>query len=93
MKKLIALAIAIAMTGAAYAGCGTKVPVEGEFTKYDAEKKELTVGEKTVTLAASAEIKDADGKEAKIEDLVGKKVVVSTDKHTKKGESVTEAKS
>ena len=93
MKKLIAFAIAIAMTGAVYAGCGTKIPVEGELTKYDAEKKELTVGKKTITLAASAEIKDADGKETKIEDLVGKNVVVSTDKHNKKGESVTEAKS
>jgi hypothetical protein len=34
-------------------------------------------------------VTDADGKEAKIEDLVGKEVTVSTDKHTKKGETVT----
>ena len=54
MKKLIAFAIAIAMTGAAYAGCGVKIPVEGELSNYDAEKKELTVGKKTITLAASA---------------------------------------
>ena len=32
------------------------------------------------------------GKEAKIEDLVGKEVTVSTDKHNKKGESVTAKK-
>ena len=39
-----------------------------------------------------AKIINAEGKEVKIADLVGKKVTVSTDKHNKKGESVTEQK-
>ena len=92
MKKIIALALAFAMTGIAYAGCGTKIPVDGKLKKFDKEKKELTVGKKTITLAATAKIKDKDGKEVKIEDLIGKTVNVSTDKHTKKAESVTETK-
>lgn len=92
-KTLIAFVAAVAMTGAAYAGCGVKIDKEGELSKYDAEKKVLTVGKEEITLAASATIKDAAGKDVKIEDLKGKKVKVSTDKHTKKGESVTEVKS
>lgn len=91
MKKTIALLLAFAMSGVAYAGCGTKIPVDGKLKSFDKEKKQLTVGKKEITLAASAKIKDKDGKEVKIEDLVGKKVKVSTDKHTKKAESVTEA--
>ncbi|MCB1078325.1 MAG: hypothetical protein KDM64_10915 [Verrucomicrobiae bacterium] len=89
MKKLIALVLALGLSGAAYAGCGVKVAVDGKLSKFDAEKKELTVGKQTITLAASAVVKGADGKEAKIEDLVGKEVNVSTDKHTKKAEAIT----
>tara|TARA_R110000850_G_scaffold142269_12_gene264341 strand:+ start:259 stop:534 length:276 start_codon:yes stop_codon:yes gene_type:complete len=91
MKKLIVIAMAIAMSGAAYAGCGTKIAVDGELKEYDAEKKELTVGKKTITLEASAVIKDSDGNVVEIADLVGETVSVSTDKHTKKAESVTGA--
>ncbi len=90
MKKLLTLAIALTMSGAAYAGCGVKIPVTGKVDSYDKEKKELKVGSETITLTASAKITDAKGKEVKIEDLVGKEVTVSTDKHNKKGESVTE---
>ena len=92
MKHLLTLAIALTMTGAAYAGCGVKIPVSGKLAAYDKEKKELKVGETAITLAADAKIIGADGKEAKIEDLVGKEVTVSTDKHNKKGESVTAKK-
>jgi hypothetical protein len=92
MKKLITILAVIAMSGSIYAGCGVKVPVAGKLSAYDAEKKVLTIGEEQVTLAASATIKDADGKDAKIEDLVGKDVEVSTDKHTKKAEEVKAAK-
>jgi ribosomal protein L18E len=88
MKKLFAILSIVALSGSIYAGCGVKVPVSGELSAYDAEKKTLKVGSEEITLAAAAKIVDADGKEVKIEDLVGKKVTVSTDKHTKKGEEV-----
>ncbi len=92
MKKLLTLAVALMMAGASYAGCGIKVPVSGEAKAYDAEKKQLTVGTEAITLAATVKITNAEGKEVKITDLVGKEVTVSTDKHNKKGESVTEKK-
>lgn len=88
MKKLLAILSIVALSGSLYAGCGVKVPVSGELSSYDAEKKVLKVGDQEITLDASAKVVGADGKEAKIEDLVGKKVTVSTDKHTKKGEEV-----
>ena len=88
MKKLITITMAVLVAGAAYAGCGTKIPVEGKISKYDAEKKMLTIGTKDITLDASVSIKDASGKRAKLEDLVGQEVMVSTDKHTKRAESV-----
>lgn len=84
MKTILALAITAILAGEAFAGCGVKIDVEGELTKFDDETKEITVGRKTVTLLASANITGG----SKIEDLIGKMVVVSTDKHTKKGESV-----
>ncbi len=89
MKTLLTAVFALTMAGPACAGCGIKVPVSGKLASYDKEKKELKVGEQAITLAANAKITGADGKEVKIEDLVGKEVTVSTDKHTKKGESVT----
>jgi len=89
MKKLIIFSVAICMTGAAFAGCGDKIPVEGELSEYDAEKKILKVGRKEITLAASVQIKGADGATVDIKELMGKEVLVSTDKHTEKGESVT----
>ena len=92
MKKLIAVAIALTLAGSAYAGCGKKIPVTGKLASYNAEKKALVVGKKTITLAASAKITDAKGKKVAIKDLVGKSVDISTDKHTKKAESVTEKK-
>jgi hypothetical protein len=92
MKTLLTLALTLAMAGSTFAGCGVKVPVTGKVASYDKEKKELKVGDKAITLEATAKITDAAGKEVKIEDLVGKEVTVSTDKHNKKGESVTEKK-
>ena len=92
MKKLFAILSLVALLGSIYAGCGVKVPVSGELSAYDAEKKVLKVGDTEITLAASATVLDADGKKAKIEDLVGKEVTVSTDKHTKKGEEVKAVK-
>jgi hypothetical protein len=89
MKKLIIFSVAIGMTGAAFAGCGDKIPVEGKLSEYDAEKKVLKVGSKEITLAASAEIKGEGGASVEIKDLMEKEVLVSTDKHTGKGESVT----
>ena len=92
MKTLLSVALALTMAGSAYAGCGLKVPVTGKIDSYDKEKKELKIGKENIALAATVKITGADGKEAKIEDLVGKEVTVSTDKHTKKGESVTAKK-
>jgi hypothetical protein len=93
MKKLLTLAaVTLMMAGVSYAGCGLKVPVSGEAKAYNAEKKQLTVGTEAITIAPTAKITNAEGKEVKITDLVGKKVTVSTDKHNKKGESVTEQK-
>lgn len=92
MKALLTLALAVTLAGSAYAGCGIKIPVSGKLAAYDKEKKELKIGDQAITLAAAAKITDADGKAVKIEDLVGKEVTVSTDKHDKKGESVTAKK-
>jgi len=92
MKKLLTVALALTMAGSAYAGCGVKIPVTGKLDSYDKEKKEIKIGKEAITLAATVKIIGADGKEAKIEDLVGKEVTVSTDKHNKKGESVTAKK-
>lgn len=89
MKHLLTLALALSLTAAAHAGCGIKVPVSGKMTGYDKEKKEVKVGAESITLAATVKVTDAEGKEVKIEDLVGKEVTVSTDKHNKKGETVT----
>lgn len=92
MKHLLSFALALTLTASAHAGCGVKVPVSGKVASYDKEKKELKVGEQAITLAATVKVTDADGKDMKIEDLVGKEVTVSTDKHNKKGESVTAKK-
>ncbi len=89
MKKLIIFSLAIGMTGAAFGGCGEKIDVEGKLSEYDAEKKVLKVGSKEITLAASAQIKGVGGAAVEIKDLLEKEVMVSTDKHTGKGESVT----
>ena len=92
MKTLLTVAFALTMAASSYAGCGLKVPVSGKIDSYDKEKKELKIGKESVTLAATVKVTGADGKDAKIEDLVGKEVTVSTDKHTKKGETVTAKK-
>ena len=93
MKKLLTIAVTLMMAVASYAGCGIKVPVTGEAKSYDAEKKQLMVGTEAITLAATAKFTNAKGEEVKVTDLIGKQVTVSTDKHNKKGESVTEKKS
>jgi hypothetical protein len=93
MKKLLTFAVTLMMAGASYAGCGVKIPVSGEAKSYDAEKKQLTVGSEVITLAATVKVTNAKGEEVKIADLIGKQVTVSTDKHNKKGESVSENKS
>ena len=95
MKTLATLIIAVCFAGAAYAGCGKKIEVKGKLSTYDSEKKELTVSgkkdteDKKITLAATYVVKDAEGAEVKIEDVVGKRVNISTDKHTQKAEAIT----
>jgi len=71
MKHIVAIITAIALGGAAYAGCGKKVTVSGKGT-YDADKKTLTIegAKKPIKLQASTKVTDKDGKEAKIEDIL-----------------------
>ena len=78
MKKILAILAAAAIAaGSVYAGCGKKVTAEGKLT-YNADKKVMKIegADKPIKLQASTKIKGADGKEAKIEDLDGKKVKV-----------------
>ena len=85
MKKIaIAILASIAMIGAASAGCGKKVTNEGTLSSYDADSKAIVVvgedGKKAkLTLTPKTVIKDADGKEIKLEDLVEKSVKVTSE--------------
>jgi hypothetical protein len=49
MKKLFAILSIVALSGSIYAGCGVKVPVSGELSAYDAEKKVLKVGSEEIS--------------------------------------------
>lgn len=96
MKQLVALFVALTIAaGSVYAGCGKKDTDSGKLTSYDKEKKaimvELADGKMaTIALTPTTETKDAAGKAAKIEDLVGKTVQVVSEH--KKADSVTETK-
>jgi hypothetical protein len=96
MKKVLALFVAAAIAaGSAYANCGMKSTDSGKLTSYDKETKaivvELADGKKaTYTLTPATTSKDAAGKAAKIEELVGKTVQVVSEH--KKVDSVTETK-
>lgn len=85
MKKLLTILTAIAFfAGSAYAGCGKKVTDEGTLKSYDADSKEIVVdlgdgNEAKLTVQPGTEYKDAEGKEAKIEDLVDQKVKVTSE--------------
>ena len=93
MKKILTVIVAtIALAGVSYAGCGKKVTNEGTLSGYDKDTKAIVVtdadGKKaSLTLTADTEVKDADGKKAKIKDAEGKDVKVVSEH--KKVDSVT----
>ncbi len=93
MKTILTIMTVLGLAaGVAFAGCGKKTTDAGSLKKYDADSKSIVVktedGQAKVTLTASTAIKDKDGKDAKIEDLVGKSVKVVSEH--KKADSVTE---
>ncbi|MDF1740601.1 MAG: hypothetical protein P1U86_15675 [Verrucomicrobiales bacterium] len=92
MKQFIAIMVAIVFAaGSVYAGCGKKTTVTGTF-EYNEDDKVLTVEgvDKGIKLQATTKITDAEGKEASIDDLDGKKIEVVHEHN--KADSVTIAK-
>jgi hypothetical protein len=95
MKKIIALFVAsIIAAGSAQAMCGKKVTDSGTLKSYNKDSKSIVVqlagSTAEITLTPSTETKDATGKVAKLEDLIGKSVTVVSEH--KKADSVQEAK-
>ena len=94
MKKLLTLLTVVGLAcGSAYAGCGKKVTNEGEFSSFDADTKALVVEledgkEAKLTATPKTKVKDKDGDEVKLTDLIGKKVKVISEH--KKVDSVKE---
>lgn len=93
MKTILTIVavLGLALSGA-YAGCGKKVTDTGKLS-YDKDTKSLAIkgAKKPITLTPSTKITGADGKEAKIADLDGKKVTVVSEHG--KADSVSAAKS
>lgn len=85
MKKLLTILSALALSaGLSYAGCGKVETTSGKLTKYDAEKKVITIeaegGAKTeLSVTPTSKYADKEGKEIKIEDLEGKTVKVESE--------------
>lgn len=85
MKKALTILSVLALaTGLSYAGCGKVDTTSGKVTKYDAEKKVLTIeaegGAKTeLTVTPTSKYSDKEGKEIKVEDLEGKSVKVESE--------------
>lgn len=96
MKYIAALIVTLTFAvGSLYAGCGMKDTASGKLQSYDKEAKAIVVETAdgkttTLTLTPATETKDAMGEMAKIEDLVGKSVVVISEH--KKVDSVVAAK-
>ncbi len=82
MKLILSIILVFGLAvGAAYAGCGMKVTDEGTFKSLDSQKKIIVLAsgggeEATLKLTKDTKAVDADGKEAKLADLVGKEVAV-----------------
>ena len=93
MKHIVAIITAIALGGAAYAGCGKKVTVTGKGA-YDAEKKVLTIegAKKPIKLQASTKVTDKDGKKAKIEDIAKEGAKLTVVHEHNKADAVSPAK-
>ena len=96
MRLILSMILALAVTaGVAYAGCGEKVTNEGTFKTLDTDKKIIVVAsndgeEAKLVLTMNTKAVGADGKEAKLADLVGKEITVISEH--KKVDSVTLAK-
>ena len=91
MKTFLTILTVIGLATGAYAGCGKKVTNEGNLKAFDAEAKTITGkgSNKPFKITSSTEIKDKDGKAAKIKDLVGGDVKVVSEHG--KADSVTGA--
>ena len=82
MRSLFLIVVLLALgAGAAAAGCGVKDTHEGTLKSADGEKNIVVVvgqdgKEVSLTLTASTQVTDAEGKTAKVSDLVGKTVKV-----------------
>ena len=96
MRIILSVILAVVLTaGAAYAGCGKKVTDKGTLKSLDSDKKVIVVAgkdgkEAKLSLTTSTKSVGADGKDAELADLVGKKVTVISE-HSKV-DSVTLAK-
>jgi hypothetical protein len=95
MKKVIALFVGLVIAaGSASAMCGKKVTDAGTLKSADKTAKTIVVqtsaGASEITLTPTTEFKDAAGKVAKLEDLIGKPVTVVSEH--KKADSVQEVK-
>jgi hypothetical protein len=91
MKKLIAVFVGMLIAaGSASAMCGKKVTTTGTLKSNDKGSKTITVGSTEITLTPNTEYKDAAGKVAKVDDLVGKEVTVIAEHN--KADSVQEVK-
>ena len=91
MKTILTILTVLGLAAGAYAGCGKKVTDSGSLEKYDADTKTIVVkgAKKPFKISSSTEVKDKDGKDAKIEDLVGGDVKVVSEHG--KADSVTGA--
>ena len=91
MKTILTIITVLGLATGAYADCGKKVTSEGELKAFDVDTKLIMVkgSEEPFKISSATEIKDKDGKDAKIEDLVGGEVKVVSEHG--KAESVTGA--
>lgn len=85
MKVLISLILVFALLpGFAVAGCGKKQNDEGTLTALDSGNKTFVVTDKsgkktTFKVTPGTQVKDSDGKAAKLADLVNKRVAVTSE--------------
>ncbi len=80
--RLLTLTVMLALcAGVVVAGCGHKDTHKGTLTSVDADNNQVVVADEDgkevkLTLTANTQVMDAEGNEAKVSELVGKKVKV-----------------
>ena len=85
MKVLVSLILVFALVpGFAVAGCGKKQNDEGTLTALNSGNKTFVVTDKsgketTFKVTPGTQVKDSDGKAAKLADLVNKQVAVTSE--------------